>query len=47
MSTVGERVEAGQTIAHAGNSGSVSDSGVYFEIRKAGQALDPKPWLRD
>ena len=45
--TVGERVEAGQTIAHAGNSGSVSDSGVYFEIRKAGQALDPKPWLRD
>ena len=45
--TVGERVESGQTIAQAGNSGSVSDSGVYFEIRKAGQALDPKPWLRD
>lgn len=42
----GDWIEAGQAVASAGSSGGFAASGVYFELRRAGQALDPAVWLR-
>jgi septal ring factor EnvC (AmiA/AmiB activator) len=42
---VGDRVDAGETIATAGRSGGQSESGLYFEIRTNGTATDPLAWL--
>jgi len=42
----GATVKAGDTIAAAGDSGGRSQSGLYFEIRRAGKPVDPKPWFR-
>ncbi|MCO1335011.1 peptidoglycan DD-metalloendopeptidase family protein [Microbulbifer sp. OS29] len=43
---IGEWVESGDTIARVGNSGGLSQSGVYFEIRHRGKAQDPTVWCR-
>ncbi len=43
---VGERVTAGDTIATVGDSGGRSTPALYFEIRKAGRPVDPKPWFK-
>jgi septal ring factor EnvC (AmiA/AmiB activator) len=43
---VGERVTAGDTIASVGDSGGRSTPALYFEIRKAGRPVDPRPWFR-
>lgn len=43
---VGDWVQAGQEIATAGQSGSVSQSGVYFEIRKQAKPENPTLWLK-
>lgn len=42
----GEMVSAGQTIATVGSSGGQSRSGLYFEIRRKGVAVNPVGWLR-
>jgi septal ring factor EnvC (AmiA/AmiB activator) len=42
----GERVAAGDTIAAAGDSGGSSRPELYFEIRKGGKPVDPRPWFR-
>lgn len=42
----GDWIEAGQDVASAGSSGGFPASGLYFELRRAGQALDPAAWLR-
>lgn len=42
----GERVSAGDPIAAAGDSGGRSRPEVYFEIRKGGRPVDPRPWFR-
>ncbi|MBS0416392.1 MAG: peptidoglycan DD-metalloendopeptidase family protein [Proteobacteria bacterium] len=44
--TVGERVNAGDTVGSAGDSGGSNRPELYFEIRKAGKAVDPRPWFR-
>ncbi len=44
--SVGQHVAAGQTIAQAGDSGGSARPELYFEIRKEGKPLDPRPWLR-
>lgn len=44
--SVGQHVEAGQTIAQAGDSGGSARPELYFEIRKEGKPLDPRQWLR-
>jgi septal ring factor EnvC (AmiA/AmiB activator) len=44
---VGERVTAGDTIATVGDSGGRSTPALYFEIRKAGRPIDPKPWFKN
>lgn len=41
-----DRVEAGETIATVGQSGGQGRPGLYFEIRKAGEPVDPGTWLR-
>ena len=41
----GDWVESGEPLAGAGNSGGRADSGVYFEIRHNGKALDPITWV--
>jgi len=43
---VGTRVDAGDTIATAGDSGGRKRSGLYFEIRRAGKPVDPRGWFR-
>ena len=42
---VGERVTAGDTIATLGDSGGRPRPELYFEIRKAGRPVDPRPWF--
>jgi murein hydrolase activator len=43
---VGERVTAGDPIASAGDSGGSARPELYFEIRKAGKPVDPRPWFK-
>jgi septal ring factor EnvC (AmiA/AmiB activator) len=43
---VGEEVAAGDTIAAAGDSGGSPRPELYFEIRKGGKPVDPRPWFR-
>jgi septal ring factor EnvC (AmiA/AmiB activator) len=43
---VGERVTAGDTIATVGDSGGRATPALYFEIRKAGRPIDPRPWFK-
>jgi septal ring factor EnvC (AmiA/AmiB activator) len=43
---VGERVSAGDTLGTAGDSGGSSRPELYFEIRKAGKPVDPRPWFK-
>lgn len=42
----GEPVSAGDTIATAGDSGGSSRPELYFEIRKGGKPVDPRPWFK-
>lgn len=41
----GDTVKAGEVIANAGNSGGNEFSGLYFELRHQGRAIDPMQWL--
>jgi murein hydrolase activator len=43
---VGEKVTAGDAIASAGDSGGSSRPVLYFEIRKGGKPVDPRPWFK-
>jgi len=42
----GQIVKAGEVIAAVGSSGSQSNSGLYFEIRKGTTPQNPKRWIR-
>ena len=41
----GDAVKAGELIASVGNTGGQSESGLYFEIRFQGKAVNPVDWL--
>jgi murein DD-endopeptidase MepM/ murein hydrolase activator NlpD len=41
----GDRVERGQVIGLAGDTGSLRGSKLYFEVRRNGEAEDPLLWL--
>ncbi len=45
LKNVGDTVKAGDPIALVGNSGGQTQSGLYFEIRRKGNATNPSPWL--
>jgi len=42
----GENVAAGETLAAAGDSGGTGRTELYFEIRKGGKPVDPRPWFK-
>lgn len=42
----GARVNAGEVVAHVGDSGGQSRAGLYFEIRRNGKPVNPREWLR-
>ena len=45
VQSVGAKVKRGEMIAKVGNSGGLKDAGLYFELRKRGQPVDPVKWL--
>jgi murein hydrolase activator len=45
LKRAGESVKAGDVIASAGNSGGNEQSGLYFEMRHQGRAIDPFEWI--
>ena len=45
LKKAGDPVKAGESIASVGNSGGQNDTGLYFEIRYEGKAVDPALWL--
>ena len=42
----GASVRAGDTVAGVGDSGGRSEDELYFEIRRAGKPVDPRPWFK-
>jgi septal ring factor EnvC (AmiA/AmiB activator) len=44
--SAGEAVAAGEVIATAGDSGGRPEPQLYFEIRRGGKPIDPRPWFR-
>jgi len=46
LKDVGDRVETGEPIALVGQSGGQLLSGLYFEIRHRGKAVNPKTWCK-
>lgn len=42
---VGEAIRGGQVLATAGTSGGHDQAGVYFELRKGTEPINPKLWL--
>ena len=43
---VGDMVRQGETLALVGQSGGQASSGLYFEIRHKGRAVNPVKWCR-
>ena len=43
---VGSTVNAGDVIAAAGDTGGRAQPELYFEIRRAGKPIDPRPWFK-
>jgi septal ring factor EnvC (AmiA/AmiB activator) len=43
---VGDRVEQGDVISSAGSSGGAQRTGIYMELRKDGQPLNPAAWFK-
>ncbi|MFB6264398.1 MAG: murein hydrolase activator EnvC [Bradymonadaceae bacterium] len=41
----GQRVERAEVIARTGSSGSLEGPKLYFELRRDGRPIDPRPWL--
>lgn len=46
LKVTGEKVRKGDVISLAGRSGGQLESGVYFEIRHKGKAINPRSWLK-
>jgi septal ring factor EnvC (AmiA/AmiB activator) len=46
LKDVGDMVREGESVALVGQSGGQADSGLYFEIRHKGRAVNPITWCR-
>ena len=46
LKDVGEWVSPGEPIAHVGDSGGQAQAGLYFEIRKDGEPVNPRNWIK-
>jgi len=44
---VDDPVEEGQSLGTVGETGSLGGPGLYFELRRGGQPVDPQAWLLD
>jgi len=44
--SAGDTVSGGDVIAAAGDSGGRPEPELYFEIRRGGKPIDPRPWFR-
>ncbi len=44
--TVGDWVQPGEVIASVGNTGGHEKNGLYFELRRGTDAINPAPWLK-
>ncbi len=42
---VGQAVSAGETLGAVGASGGQSSAGLYFEVRRDGEPIDPSRWI--
>jgi septal ring factor EnvC (AmiA/AmiB activator) len=42
----GDLVKGGDVIGEAGDSGSLSGPGLYFELRRGGETIDPLAWIK-
>jgi septal ring factor EnvC (AmiA/AmiB activator) len=42
---VGEKVRSGDAIARVGATGSLAETGLYFELRREGKPFDPMSWV--
>ena len=42
---VGDRVSRADVIAEVGNTGGMTQPGLYFELRYRGRAVDPLQWI--
>lgn len=45
LRTPGQKVRAGDAIASVGATGGAEETGLYFELRYRGQAVDPMKWM--
>ena len=45
LRSVGDRVNPGDVVARAGTTGGLERAALYFEIRQAGNPVDPSLWL--
>ncbi len=43
---VGKTVDVGDTLGSVGETGSLTGPSLYFEVRRAGQPLDPVEWFK-
>ena len=46
LKNAGDNVRAGEAVSTVGSSGGQGRNALYFEIRQAGKAVDPRAWLR-
>ncbi len=46
LKAVGAWVSPGEPIAHVGDSGGQAAAGLYFEIRKDGEPVNPRSWIK-
>jgi murein hydrolase activator len=47
VKAVGDKVAAGEQVATAGDSGGRERPELYFEIRRGGKPVDPRPWFKN
>jgi septal ring factor EnvC (AmiA/AmiB activator) len=46
LTQVGDLVGPGEVIGHVGDSGGQAAAGLYFEIRKNGEPVNPRNWIK-
>ena len=45
LKETGDWVQSGEIVAHAGNTGGLTKTALYFEVRENGKPVNPKTWL--
>lgn len=45
LKETGDWVQSGETVARAGNTGGLTNTALYFEVREKGKPLNPRLWL--